>query len=273
MQQNKLEHLKKSVNTLRKDILLQIYSAQSGHPGGSLSCADIITFLYQHEMNIDPANPLMPERDRFVLSKGHASSALYGALAQRGYFPRAELETFRKSHSRLQGHPDRKKLPGVDVTTGSLGQGASAACGIALAGKIDHAGYRVYALLGDGELEEGQIWEAAMFAAHNKLSNMCWIVDCNGLQIDGSVEEISGLGMLDKKFESFGFAVQSLDGHDFEALERGFEAARNEIERPTVILARTVIGKGVSFMEHEVGWHGSAPNEEQYTEAIKELGE
>lgn len=271
MQKAELEHLEHCANMLRKDILFQVYNAASGHMGGSLSSADIITYLYQKEMKIDPKDPYTKERDRFVLSKGHASSALYGALAQKGYFPHEELKTFRKSHSRLQGHPDMKKLPGIDMTTGSLGQGASSSCGIALAGKLDGASYRVYTLLGDGELEEGQVWEAAMFAAHQHLDSLCWIVDCNGLQIDGGVEEVAGLAHLDKKFKSFGFAVFQVNGHDFEELEQGFTQARLEKGRPSVILAKTIKGKGISFMENVPGWHGSAPNEMQYHQALREL--
>ena len=242
-----------------------------GHLGGSLSIADLLAVLYSGEMKVDPANPDWPDRDRFVLSKGHSSPGLYAALARRGFFDPALLPTFRKSGSILQGHPDMKKCPGVDMTSGSLGQGVSAACGMALAARLDGAPWRVYTLLGDGEAEEGQVWEAAMFAAHKKLDNLCWIVDSNGLQIDGRVEDVAGPGPLDKKFEGFGFHVLKVDGHDFDALEAAFAAARAEKGRPTVILAATVKGKGVSFMEDQVGWHGKAPNAEQYALAKEEL--
>ena len=271
MEQSERTALRRAAAQLRLDVLEEVFSAQSGHPGGSLSSAEILTWLYHKELNIRPAQPRWPDRDRFVLSKGHSSPGLYAALAQRGFFDPALLPTFRKSGSILQGHPDMKKCPGVDMTSGSLGQGVSAACGMALAGKLDGAVWRVYTLLGDGEMEEGQVWEAAMFAAHNKLDNLCWIVDSNGLQIDGPVEQVAGPGPLDKKFEGFGFHVLKVDGHDFDALEAAFAAARAEKGRPTVILAATVKGKGVSFMENQVGWHGKAPNAEQYAQAKQEL--
>ena len=271
MEQSERTALRRAAAQLRLDVLEEVFSAQSGHPGGSLSSAEILTWLYHKELNIRPAQPRWPDRDRFVLSKGHSSPGLYAALARRGFFDPALLPTFRKSGSILQGHPDMKKIPGVDMTSGSLGQGVSAACGMALAAKLDGASWRVYTLLGDGEMEEGQVWEAAMFAAHNKLDNMCWIVDSNGLQIDGRVEDVAGPGPLDKKFEGFGFHVLKVDGHDFDALEAAFAAARAEKGRPTVILAATVKGKGVSFMENQVGWHGKAPNAEQYAQAKQEL--
>ena len=271
MEQSERNALRRAAARLRLDVLEEVFSAQSGHPGGALSSADILTWLYNKELNLDPAQPRWPDRDRFVLSKGHSSPGLYAALARRGFFDPALLPTFRKSGSILQGHPDMKKIPGVDMTSGSLGQGVSTACGMALAAKLDGASWRVYTLLGDGEMEEGQVWEAAMFAAHNKLDNMCWIVDSNGLQIDGRVEDVAGPGPLDKKFEGFGFQVLKVDGHDFDALEAAFAAARAEKGRPTVILATTVKGKGVSFMEDQAGWHGKAPNAEQYAQAKQEL--
>ncbi len=271
MEQSERTALRRAAARLRLDVLEEVFSAQSGHPGGALSSAEILTWLYQKELNIRPAQPRWPDRDRFVLSKGHSSPGLYAALARRGFFDPALLPTFRKSGSILQGHPDMKKCPGVDMTSGSLGQGVSAACGMALAARLDGAPWRVYTLLGDGEAEEGQVWEAAMFAAHKKLDNLCWIVDSNGLQIDGRVEDVAGPGPLDKKFEGFGFHVLKVDGHDFDALEAAFAAARAEKGRPTVILAATVKGKGVSFMEDQVGWHGKAPNAEQYALAKEEL--
>ena len=271
MEQSECIALRCAAARLRLDVLEEVFSAQSGHPGGALSSAEIFTWLYNKELNVDPAQPRWPDRDRFVLSKGHSSPGLYAALARRGFFDPALLPTFRKSGSILQGHPDMKKIPGVDMTSGSLGQGVSAACGMALAAKLDGASWRVYTLLGDGEMEEGQVWEAAMFAAHKKLDNMCWIVDSNGLQIDGRVEDVAGPGPLDKKFEGFGFHVLKVDGHDFDALEAAFAAARAEKGRPTVILASTVKGKGVSFMEDQAGWHGKAPNAEQYAQAKQEL--
>ena len=271
MEQSERIALRRAAARLRLDVLEEVFSAQSGHPGGALSSAEIFTWLYNKELNVDPAQPRWSDRDRFVLSKGHSSPGLYAALARRGFFDPALLATFRKSGSILQGHPDMKKIPGVDMTSGSLGQGVSAACGMALAAKLDGASWRVYTLLGDGEMEEGQVWEAAMFAAHKKLDNMCWIVDSNGLQIDGRVEDVAGPGPLDKKFEGFGFHVLKVDGHDFDALEAAFAAARAEKGRPTVILASTVKGKGVSFMEDQAGWHGKAPNAEQYAQAKQEL--
>jgi transketolase len=248
-----------------------VYHAKSGHPGGSLSAADIFAYLYFKELNVDPENPKKENRDRFVLSKGHTCPGLYAALALKGYFSWDELKKLRQIGAMLQGHPDMKGTPGIDMSTGSLGQGVSAACGMAYAGKMDHKDYRVYALLGDGELEEGQVWEASMFAAHHKLDNLCLIVDCNGLQIDGPVAEVGGPEPIDQKYAAFGFDVQKVDGHDFDALEAAFEHAKTVKGKPSVILAKTVKGKGVSFMENQVGWHGKAPNDEQYQTAMKEL--
>ena len=248
-----------------------VYNAKSGHPGGSLSVADVLTYLYFAKMNVDPKNPQMPERDRLVLSKGHTAPALYSVLANRGFFPVEDLKTLRHIGSKLQGHPVMNKVPGVDMSTGSLGQGISAACGMALSAKISNKSYRVYSVLGDGEVEEGQVWEAAMFAAHNKLDNLVIFVDQNGLQIDGTVDEVAGIEPLDKKFESFGFEVFKIDGHDFNQIEDALNKAREVKGKPVAILAKTVKGKGVSFMENQVGWHGTAPNKEQYEQATAEL--
>lgn len=248
-----------------------IYNAKSGHPGGSFSAADIYTYLYYKEMNVNPADPKMADRDRFVLSKGHCCPTLYAVLAMKGYFPVSELPKLRKVGAMLQGHPDMKGTPGIDMSSGSLGQGVSAACGMALAGKMDSKDYRVYTLLGDGECEEGQVWEALMFAANKKLDNLCVIVDSNGLQIDGPVEEVGGLEPLDKKLEAFGFEVFKMDGHDFDSIENAFNAAKSVKGKPCAIIAKTVKGKGVSYMENQVGWHGSAPNTEQYETGRKEL--
>lgn len=248
-----------------------VYHAKSGHPGGSLSAADIFTYLYFRELRVDPQNPKWEERDRFVLSKGHCCPGLYAALALKGYFPQEELRKLRHIGAMLQGHPDMKGTPGIDMTTGSLGQGASASCGMALAGKLDGKGYRVYAMLGDGELEEGQVWEAAMFASHHRLDNLCWIVDNNGLQIDGPVAEVGGPEPIDDKFRSFGFDVQIIDGHNFDEIEAAFNRVRTVKGKPSVIVAKTVKGKDVSFMEHKVNWHGTAPNAEQYEIAMGDL--
>ncbi len=258
---------------VRLGIIEGVYNARSGHPGGSLSAADIYTYLYFKEMNIDPQNPRDPDRDRFVLSKGHTCPGLYSVLALRGYFDSSELKKLRKVGAMLQGHPDMKGTPGIDMSSGSLGQGISAACGMAVAGKMDNKAYRVYTLLGDGECEEGQVWEACMFAAHHKLDNLCVIVDCNGLQIDGPVEEVGGIEPLDKKLEAFGFEVFKIDGHSFEEIDEAFAKARATKAKPSAIIAKTTKGKGVSFMENQVGWHGAAPNDEQYATAIKELNE
>ena len=271
MEQEKLNSLKKTATQLRLDIIEEVHSAKSGHPGGSLSIADIITYLYYEEMNVDPKNPGWADRDRFVLSKGHTAPALYAVLAEKGYFPKEELKKLRQVDSFLQGHPDMKITPGVDMTTGSLGLGISAACGMALAAKIDGKDYRTYAILGDGETEEGQVWEAAMFAAHYKLDNLVAIFDWNGLQIDGPVAEVMNPTPHDKKLEAFGFHVITIDGHDFEQIEAAFNEAKTVKGKPTAIIAKTTKGKGVSFMENQVGWHGSAPNDEQYAQAVAEL--
>lgn len=271
MEKAKLEMLKEKALNIRLGALEGIYSASSGHPGGSLAIADILSYLYFSEMNVDPENPADPDRDRLVLSKGHTAPALYAALAEKGYFDKSLLSTLRKFGSILQGHPDMKHIPGIDMSTGSLGQGFSAANGIALAGKIDKKDYRVYAILGDGESEEGQIWEAAMFGAHYKLDNLCAIVDNNGLQIDGKVTEVMNPTPLDEKFLAFGWNVYTIDGHNFEEIADALEKAKTVKGKPTAIIANCVKGKGVSFMENQVGWHGSAPNKEQYEQAIAEL--
>ena len=263
--------LNKNAIELRKSIIETVYEAQSGHPGGSLSCADILTVLYFNQMNIDPKKPKDMTRDRFVLSKGHCSPALYSVLALKGYFDKKDLQGFRKLDSYLQGHPDMKKVPGVDMTTGSLGQGLSAAVGMAMASKMNEAGCRVYCLLGDGEIEEGQIWEACMAAYKNKLDNLCVILDNNNLQIDGKIEEVSGLDNIEGKFRNFGFHVINVCGHDISSLIDAFETAKQTKEVPTVIIANTIKGKGVSFMENEAGWHGKAPNKEEYEKAVMEL--
>ncbi|HWP80955.1 MAG TPA: transketolase [Candidatus Acidoferrum sp.] len=257
---------------IRRDIVDAVYRANSGHPGGSLGIADIVTALYFDEMNCEPKNPKDPARDRLVLSKGHAAPAIYAALAEKGYFDREELKKLRRANAMLQGHPDMKGTPGVDMTTGSLGIGVSAACGMAKAAKIYGDGYRVYAILGDGELEEGQVWEAAMFAGHYKLDNLCVFVDFNGLQIDGALSDVVNPCPIDEKFAAFGFSVISIDGHNFDEIFAALDRARQTKGVPTAIIAKTVKGKGVSFMENEAGWHGVAPNEEQYRAAMKELG-
>lgn len=253
-------------------IIEAVYNGKSGHPGGALSCADILTVLYFNQMNINENDPKAKARDRFVLSKGHASPALYSVLAQRGFFEEKELTTFRNIEARLQGHPDMNKVPGVDMTTGSLGQGLSVANGMALSSKLNSDGIRVYCLVGDGEIQEGQIWEAAMSASHYKLDNLCVIVDNNNLQIDGSIEEVMSSYPIDAKFKSFGFYVINVDGHNIQELINAFNEAKTIKGKPTAIIAKTIKGKGVSFMENQVGWHGKAPNEEQYEMAIKELG-
>lgn len=263
--------LKKMANEVRKGIVTAVHSAKSGHPGGSLSAADILTYLYFEEMNIDPKDPKKEDRDRFVLSKGHTAPGLYSALANRGYFPVEDLLTLRHTGSYLQGHPDMKHIPGVDMSSGSLGQGLSAACGMALAGKMKQQDYRVYALCGDGEIEEGQIWEAAMFAGFRKLDNLCVIVDNNNLQIDGPIDEVCSPYPIDKKFESFHFHVINIDGNDFDEIKRAFDEARTTKGMPTAIIAHTVKGKGVSYMENSVGWHGKAPNDEEYAVAMEDL--
>lgn len=255
----------------RLGIIEGVFHAKSGHPGGSLSSADLFTYLYFKEMRIDPQRPRDPERDRFVLSKGHCAPGLYAVLALRGFFPEAELQKLRHIGAMLQGHPDMKGTPGVDMSTGSLGQGISAAVGMAMAGKMDQKDYRVYALLGDGEIEEGQVWEAAMFAGHHKLDNLCLMVDFNGLQIDGPVSKVGGPEPIDKKFEAFGFETVTIDGNNFDEIESAMNAARACKGKPFAIIAKTVKGKGVSFMENQAGWHGKAPNKEQYEAAMAEL--
>ena len=271
MEQAKQQQLKKTAAKIRLDIIEGVHAASSGHPGGSLSIADIMTYLYFEEMNVDPANPKWSERDRLVLSKGHTAPALYGALVEKGFFPREAIKTLRQADSFLQGHPDMKGTPGVDMSTGSLGLGFSAACGMALAAKIDGKNYRTYAIIGDGESEEGQIWEACMFASHYKLDNLCAIFDWNGLQIDGPVAEVMNPTPFDTKLEAFGFHVICIDGHDFDQIEAAFAEAKTVKGKPTAIIAKTVKGKGVSFMEDQVGWHGSAPNDEQYAIAVAEI--
>jgi transketolase len=265
------KELKKIANEVRKGIVTATHSAKSGHPGGSLSAADLYTFLYFEEMNVDPAKTDDPNRDRFVLSKGHTVPGLYSVMAQRGYFPEEELKTFRHVGSRLQGHPSMNYLPGLDMSSGSLGQGISAAVGMALAAKLQGQDYRTYTLLGDGECEEGEVWEAAMFAGAKKLDNLTVIVDNNNLQIDGTVEEVNNPYPLDKKFEAFNFHVISIDGHDFDQIRAAFKEARETKGMPTAIIMKTVKGKGVSFMENQVAWHGTAPNDEQYEIAMKDL--
>ena len=266
-----MEKLEQKVKNIRKNIIKMIYTASSGHPGGALSCADILTVLYFSEMNVDPEKPQDENRDRLVLSKGHASAALYATLAEKGFIKEEELSGFRSINSNLQGHPDKKKIPGVDMTTGSLGQGLSAANGMALAGKMDKKDYRVYCIVGDGEIEEGQIWEAAMTASHYKLDNLCLIVDNNNLQIDGKITDVMNPTPIDEKFKSFGFNVINIDGNDLDEITRAFENAKKAKDRPTAIIAKTVKGKGISFMENQAGWHGKAPNEEEFTIAMKEL--
>ena len=271
MEKQKLDRLKKIAADVRLDILEEVHAASSGHPGGSLSIADILTYLYFEEMNVDPANPKCADRDRLVLSKGHTAPALYAVLAEKGYFDKAELKGLRHVDSFLQGHPDMKGTPGVDMTTGSLGLGISAACGMALAAKLDGKDYRTYAILGDGETEEGQVWEASMFAAHYNLDNLCVVVDLNKLQIDGPIAEVMNPMPHDEKFKAFGFHVIVINGHDFDEIEAAFNEAKTVKGKPTAIIANTVKGKGVSFMENQVGWHGSAPNDEQYAAAVAEI--
>ena len=271
MKLNGVEELEKMANTVRKGIIEEVYNGQSGHPGGSLSVADILTVLYFHELNIDEKNPKWEDRDRVVLSKGHCSPALYSCLANRGFFPVEDLKTFRKIDSYLQGHPDMNKIPGVDMTTGSLGQGLSAAVGMAIAGKMDKKDYRVYGILGDGEIEEGQIWEAAMSAKKYALDNLCVIVDNNNLQIDGTIEEVMSPYPIDEKFRSFGFEMIKIDGHNMQEILDAFDVAKHVKGKPVCMIAKTVKGKGVSYMENQVGWHGKAPNEEQYKMAMEEL--
>ena len=267
---NKLE-LMKTANEIRKGIVTALHSAKAGHPGGSLSATEIFTYLYFEEMNVDPKDPKKADRDRFVLSKGHTAPGLYSTLAQKGFFPKEDLVTLRHTGSYLQGHPDMKHIPGVDMSSGSLGQGISAAVGMAIAGKLDNADYRVYTLLGDGEIQEGQIWEASMLAAHRKLDNLVVIVDNNNLQIDGAITEVNSPYPIDKKFEAFNFHVINIDGNDFDQIDAAFKEAKTVKGQPTAIIAKTVKGKGVSFMENQVGWHGKAPNDEEYKIAMEEL--
>ena len=267
---NKLE-LQKTANEVRKGIVTSVHSAKAGHPGGSLSAADIFTYLYFEEMNIDPAEPKKADRYRFVLSKGHTAPGLYSTLAQRGYFPVEDLKTLRHTGSYLQGHPDMKHIPGVDMSSGSLGQGISAAVGMAISAKLSGDDYRVYTLLGDGEIQEGQVWEASMLAGFRKLDNLVVIVDNNNLQIDGPISEVNSPYPIDKKFEAFNFHVITIDGNDFDQIDAAFKEARETKGMPTAIIARTVKGKGVSFMENQVGWHGAAPNDEQYAVAMADL--
>lgn len=264
-------NLKRISNNVRKSIVEEVYSAQSGHPGGALSCADILTVLYFNQMNIDPEKKDDLNRDRLVLSKGHASAALYAVLAERGYFSKDELKGFRKLGSMLQGHPDMKHIPGVDMTAGSLGQGLSVANGMAISSKLDERGFRVYCIVGDGEIEEGQIWEAAMASAHYKLDNLCLVVDNNNLQIDGKVSDVMSVYPLKEKFEAFGFEVLEVDGNDIDELITVFDKAKRVKGKPTAIIAKTIKGKGVSFMEDKADWHGKAPNDEEYKTAIEDL--
>ena len=267
-----VKELKLIANNIRKDIIEEVYNANSGHPGGALSIADIMAVLYFNQMNIDEKNPKWEDRDRLVLSKGHCSPALYSCLANRGFFDVEKLKTFRNINSNLQGHPDMNKVPGVDISSGSLGQGLSCANGMAIAGKMDNKNYRVYCILGDGEIEEGQVWEAAMASNKYKLDNLCVIVDNNNLQIDGTIEEVMSSYPIDEKFKSFGFQVINIDGHNIQEIIDAFDVAKNVKDKPTCIIAKTIKGKGVSYMENDVKWHGIAPNEEQYQLAMKELG-
>jgi len=271
LDKQRIKELKTIAANVRKSALTAVHAAASGHPGGSLSSADALTLLYFEIMNINPEKPKDDDRDRFVLSKGHCTPALYGVLAERGFFPKEDILTFRKTGSYLQGHPDMKAIPGVDMSTGSLGQGICAANGMALAAKIDKKDYRVYTILGDGELEEGQVWEAAMYAAHYKLDNLTAFVDFNGLQIDGNIKDVMSPLPIDKKFEAFSWHVIVCDGHDFEAMLSAIHEAQQTKGKPTVIVLKTVKGKGVSFMENNAAWHGSAPNDEQFAQAIEEL--
>ena len=268
---NDVKKLSEIAKNIRKGIIEAVYSGQSGHPGGSLSIADIMTVLYFYEMNINPENPKDENRDRLVLSKGHCAPALYSTLANRGFFEVEELRTLRNIESRLQGHPDMNKIPGVDMTTGSLGQGLSAANGMAIAGKLNNKDYRVYCIMGDGEIEEGQVWEAAMASNKYKLDNLCVIVDNNNLQIDGTIEEVMSSYPIDEKFKSFGFQVINIDGHNIQEIIDAFDVARNIKGKPVCIIAKTIKGKGVSFMENKAEWHGKAPNQEQYEQAIKDI--
>lgn len=271
MEQSVKNNLELTAYKIRKHAIDAIYSAGSGHPGGSLSIADILSVLYFKIMNVNPENPKNPERDRFVLSKGHCAPALYGALAEKGFFPKEAIKTLRQADSFLQGHPDMKSVPGVDMSTGSLGQGICAANGMALAAKLDNKNYRVYSILGDGELEEGQVWEAAMFAAHYKLDNLTAFIDLNLLQIDGDVRKVMNPTPVDEKFAAFGWNVITINAHDIEEIDNAVTAAKNIVGRPTAVIAKSVKGKGVSYMENNAAWHGAAPNEELYLKAVHEL--
>ena len=271
MKDEQKKTLQQTANKVRRGAVEAVYAAQSGHPGGSLSIADVMTYLYFQELRIDPENPRWEDRDRLVLSKGHVCPALYAALALRGYFPVEELKTFRRVGSRLQGHPDLNKCPGVDFTAGSLGQGVSAAVGMALAGKLAGKDYRVYTILGDGEIQEGQVWESAMFAAQHKLDNLCYIIDNNGLQIDGDIADVCSPYPFDEKFAAFGFETINANGHDFDEIEAAFDKAKKVQGKPVAIIFKTVKGKGISFMENQASWHGAAPNAEQYEVAVKDL--
>ena len=271
MKDEQKKTLQQTANQVRRGAVEAVYAAQSGHPGGSLSIADVMTYLYFQELRIDPENPRWEDRDRLVLSKGHVCPALYAALALRGYFPVEELKTFRRVGSRLQGHPDLNKCPGVDFTAGSLGQGVSAAVGMALAGKLAGKNYRVYTILGDGEIQEGQVWESAMFAAQHKLDNLCYIIDNNGLQIDGDIADVCSPYPIDEKFAAFGFETINANGHDFDEIEAAFDKAKKVQGKPVAIIFKTVKGKGISFMENQASWHGAAPNAEQYEVAVKDL--
>ena len=271
MDKKRVTELSIIANNVRKHALTAVYSAASGHPGGSLSVADVLTLLYFEVMNVDPKNPKMEDRDRFVLSKGHTAPALYGVLAEKGFIPKEDIKTFRNVNSYLQGHPDMNKVPGVDMSTGSLGQGVCAANGMALAGKLDKKDYRVYAILGDGELEEGQVWEAAMFAPHYKLDNITIFVDFNGLQIDGDISKVMSPLPIDEKFKAFGWNVVVIDAHNYDEIKEAIKIAKSTKGKPTAVIAKSVKGKGVSFMENEASWHGAAPNKEQYEQAVSEL--
>lgn len=271
MEQAKIAELQKKAIEIKLDILEEVFSASSGHPGGSMSIAEILTYLFFVEMKVDPKNPKWEDRDRFVLSKGHCAPGLYAVLAEKGFFPKEDLKTFRKVDSYLQGHPDMKGVPGVDMSSGSLGLGISTACGMALSGKIYNKDYRVYSVLGDGEIAEGQVWEAAMFAAHYKLDNLCAFVDFNGLQIDGAITDVMNSTPIDEKFKAFGWNVIVIDGHDFNQIEKAVEEAKATKGQPTMVVCKTTKGKGVSFMENQAGWHGKAPNAEEYEKAVAEL--
>lgn len=271
MDEKLVKQLEIAAAKIRIGIIEGVHSAKAGHPGGSLSCVDLLAYLYMHRMNVDPADPKSPTRDRMVMSKGHAAPALYATLALRGFFPMEEMKTLRKIDSRLQGHPDMRKVPGVDCSTGSLGQGISAACGMALSGKISCDSYKVYAILGDGEIEEGIVWEAAMFASHYQLDNLVAVVDNNNLQIDGKISDVMSPYPIDEKFKAFGWHVININGHDFNEMEKAFNEAETVMQKPTVIIMRTTKGKGVDYMENSIDWHGKAPGDADYETAMKQL--